>query len=87
MECNEQCKYFDLNSGCIFAYMGSGNPKDAPCYTELKKGKWKKIRINPYMLICSKCKSMFNKDLIYNYYYKDSLVFKYCPCCGAKMEE
>ena len=87
MECNEQCKYYsEKDDSCIYMFMGNGNPKYAPCYIEQKTGKWEKIKINPYMLICSECKAMFNKNLIYDHYYKDSLIFKYCPCCGAKME-
>ena len=88
MECNEQCKYYsEKDDSCIYMFIGNGNPKYAPCYTEPKIGKWKKIRINPHMLMCSECKGMYNKDLIYDYYYKDPLIFKYCPQCGAKMEK
>lgn len=87
MECNKQCKYYsEKDDSCIYMFMGSGNPKYAPCYTEPKIGKWKKIGMNPQMLMCSECRGMYNKDLVYDYYFKDPLIFKYCPQCGAKME-
>ena len=36
MECNEQCKYYsEKDDSCIYMFMGNGNPKYAPCYTEL----------------------------------------------------
>ena len=86
MKCNK-CKYYDKDDKeCYFFSMGSGNPIDMPCYTEEQSSYWKELKINENMLMCSECGVMFNKNLIYDYTEKNPLVFKFCPCCGAYME-
>jgi len=85
MKCNK-CKYYDKDGKeCYFFSMGSGNLIDMPCYTEKQTGYWKELKINENMLMCSECGVMFNKNLIYDYTEKNSLIFKFCPCCGAEM--
>ena len=32
MKCENTCKYFDEEDGCLYPYMGDGNPKHAPCF-------------------------------------------------------
>ena len=31
MKCDNKCKYYDEEDGCLYSYMGDGNPKHAPC--------------------------------------------------------
>lgn len=86
MSCDDKkCKY-NGEYGCEFMYMGSGIPKDAPCYNEHMVAYWIETKINPNMLKCSNCQFMVNKSVIYDYTDQEPLVYKFCPWCGARMD-
>ena len=85
MECNEICKYYNREDGCVYGFMGSGIPKYAPCFPRENYAEWKEMRVSNNMLICSNCGVAFNKTLIYDHTEKDPLAFRYCPNCGADM--
>lgn len=78
--CDNLCKYYDDDGGCVFFLMGSGNVKDMPCYEEEpKSAHWEEVKSNRNMIHCSNCSgTWWNKD------FKE--LFKFCPECGKPME-